>query len=489
MSRRVGIALPHIVFAVGLAWYLTASEFSRRDFPLDDAWIHRVYAHSVAYGHGFRYNEGGPQEAGSTSPLWAIVTAPAHWLEPFGVTAVVLAVKAIAVLLGFFALHTLTRLGEEASGTLAGGVIAAVVLGSEPRFLFSALSGMENVLLVSVWLAGCRAYAAGHRERSLFWFALAPLCRPEAMVVLPLWLLGPGFTSGRRYVRWTLAFLPLAAWSLFCHAANGHWLPTTFYLKARPFRFGVDDAREAWAILAQHGFAELPIFWLAIAGLTVWASIGIERSRRSVGWWLIGTPILYAVAVAASRPLSADGYYWTRWLDPASLVLTAAFGLACGLALRARGYRAVVLLACIAFGVPAVAASHGEQRSRLSSDSRAIHLLNVAAGEWIRDHTPADAKVGVNDAGAIRFFGGRWTVDLIGLNDASRAFHTEEATNDIDWLAILPTLPTLRPTSRSGWPSIDEFEPRQTFAIPPEEYTNCHCPVQSQIAIYQRRLP
>ena len=126
---------------------------------------------------------------------------------------------------------------------------------------------------------------------------------------------------------------------------------------------------------------------------------------------------------------------------------------------------------------------------RVSSDSRAIHLLNVAAGEWIRDHTPADAKVGVNDAGAIRFFGGRWTVDLIGLNDAARAFHTEAAANDIDWLAILPTLPTLRPTSRSGWPSFDEFEPRHAFAIPPEEYTNCRCPAQSQIVIYQRRLP
>jgi hypothetical protein len=489
LKRSLAIALPHVVFAVGLGWYLAASPFSRFDFPLDDAWIHRVYAHSVAYGHGLQYNEGGPQEAGSTSPLWAIMTAPAHWLEPFGATTVVVAVKAIAVLLGFFAIHTLTRLGEEIGGTLTGGVIAAVVLAAEPRFLFSSLSGMENLLLVSVWLAGCRAYAAGRRDPSLFWFALAPLCRPEAGLLLPLWLLGPAFFVERRYGRWMLAFVPLATWSLFCLVANGHWLPTTFYLKVRRFHLGLDEAREAWAIVAQHGWAELPTFWIALAALIVWALAGNDFVRRSLGWWLIAAPMLYAAGVAGSRPLSMDGYYWTRWLDPASLVLTVAFGLALGLAFGAHKYAGAVILLCVILGLPRLAASLEERRSRLASDSRAIHLLNVQAGEWIRDHTPADARVGVNDAGAIRFFGGRWTVDLIGLNEAARAFHTGAAAEDMDWLAIFPTLPTLRPTSRSGWPSFGDFDARQTFAIPPEQYTNCVCPAQSRIVIYERRLP
>jgi hypothetical protein len=169
-------------------------------------------------------------------------------------------------------------------------------------------------------------------------------------------------------------------------------------------------------------------------------------------------------------------------------VLTAAFGLALGLAFGAHKYAGAVILLCLSLGLPRLAASLEERRSRLASDSRAIHLLNVRAGEWIRDHTPTDAKVGVNDAGAIRFFGGRWTVDLIGLNDAARAFQAE-AAGAMDWLAIFPTLPSLRPTSRSGWPPFDDFEARQTFAIPPEEYTNCLCPAQSQIVIYQRRPP
>jgi hypothetical protein len=47
--------------------FFAANPFSLLDFPLDDAWIHRVYSQSFAQGHGFEYNSGQP-EAGSTSP-------------------------------------------------------------------------------------------------------------------------------------------------------------------------------------------------------------------------------------------------------------------------------------------------------------------------------------------------------------------------------------------------------------------------------------
>jgi hypothetical protein len=49
--------------------------------------------------------------------------------------------------------------------------------------------------------------------------------------------------------------------------------------------------------------------------------------------------------------------------------------------------------------------------------------------------------VGVNDAGAIRYFGNRRTIDLVGINNQDIAFKRVsvlEELNQCDWLAIFP---------------------------------------------------
>jgi arabinofuranosyltransferase len=42
--------------------------------------------------------------------------------------------------------------------------------------------------------------------------------------------------------------------------------------------------------------------------------------------------------------------------------------------------------------------------------------MNVRLGRWVNAHLAPDAIVAVNDAGAIRYFGRRTTIDLLGLN-------------------------------------------------------------------------
>jgi hypothetical protein len=93
---------PAIVYVAMVVVFLAWSPASRGEFPLDDAWIHRVYARSLAWGHGFAHNDA--QEAGCTSPLWAVISAPLHWLEPaLGVDALVWAVKLLGAALGALA--------------------------------------------------------------------------------------------------------------------------------------------------------------------------------------------------------------------------------------------------------------------------------------------------------------------------------------------------------------------------------------------------
>ena len=100
-------ALPVLVYLAALVGF-AGEPGALSGFPLDDAWIFRVYARALAHGDGFAY-DGARQEAGATSPLWVVATAPAQWLEPLGTAAVVLAVKAQGAALGLAAVLAADR--------------------------------------------------------------------------------------------------------------------------------------------------------------------------------------------------------------------------------------------------------------------------------------------------------------------------------------------------------------------------------------------
>ena len=146
-ERRWWLA-PAIIYLATVVVFLAWSPESRAQFPLDDAWIHRVYARSFAWGHGLAYNDG-VQEAGSTSPLWAVLSAPIHWFEPaFGTGYVVWAVKLLGAALGALSVAAVYRLGRQLSGAAGPAALAAALFACEPALVFSALSGMEVALLV-----------------------------------------------------------------------------------------------------------------------------------------------------------------------------------------------------------------------------------------------------------------------------------------------------------------------------------------------------
>jgi hypothetical protein len=513
LAKR-GVLLPVVVYLLAL-WGFLGSPYARLGFPLDDAWIHRVYARSVAFGQGFAYNEG-EQEAGSTSPLWAIVTAPAHWLEGAGDTTIPAAVKLIGVLLGLATLAAVIRIGARLGGSALAGFFAAALFALEPRFLFSSLAGMENILLVALWVWGCDAFLARRYPLSVVLFSLMPVTRPEAIVLLPLCL--PALAEIARRRSWGRATIvagivpvvPVLLWVLFCKTTTGHYLPNTFYVKARPFELGPVEIATVWRSIFWNGLVP----WTAwIAGLVAFLAVCFAAGRRPGVWrfLLLTVPsVVYLIAVVGSRTIVFDGYYWTRWLDPACIVLMLPFAVGIGVFAarlfarhdtaaaevsasgRTRRFDVIAGVAAVAVlvtSIPSYRLSYIDRRDHLASDSRAIEVLNVQAGKWIAQNTPESSAVAVNDAGAIRYFGKRKTIDLEGLNHARIAFgemSRQQAIAGADWLAIFP-----------GWyqgtPAMTAiaaaFEPRKDFRIAFEEYTICRDPSQTVIVVFERKRP
>ncbi len=513
-SAKTLLLLPFLLFLFGILAFLHSS-YARTDFPLDDAWIHRVYARALAHGEGFAYNHG-QREAGSTSPLWSLLTAPVHWLPGPDPEAPVAAVKGIGLLLALLIAIGASRIAHGLTQSRWIGAVAGSFMAIEPRLLFSALSGMETLLVVALWVWSATALMERRFTRFLLLLGLMPVARPESAVLLPAALAGlAGLWITRRSWRSVatgllLVSVPSALWVAFCLHATGHPLPNTFYLKAVSFRLGLPEIANAWAILTQTGWAATPLFGV---GLVVLATCCYRRpnatSAAALGM-LLAAPLLFLISVAGSRGLSPVGYYWTRWVDPASLVFTLAAGL--GFALlaslvldscpfvsirgcspsrpatpRLQALFSSLLLAFFLLSLHPFVRSFQAQQRRLASDSRAIRIMNVEAGRWIHTHTPSNAIVAVNDAGAIRYFGNRFTLDLLGLNNAELAFgRTSQRAllTRADWLAIFPSW-----FERNGTLDfiLQRFEPRHRIRIPLEEYTVTPAESQTLIVIYRKK--
>jgi len=489
---------------------VSASPHSRNGFPLDDGWIHRVYARSLARGQGFAYNDG-EQEAGATSPLWVVVSAPAHWLEPWGEGAVVVGVKVIGVVLGIVALVLVQTTTETLTASRAAGVVAAGLLAIEPRLAFSALSGMENMLLLALWLGASYAFIRRRWLLSFILLGFMPVTRPEAAIVvlacqLGFYLFVEHDRPLRRAYLWVVPWVPMLFWAIFCKCVNGRWLPNTFYVKATPFRLGLREMGTVWDAVWQHGFASAVIFPVGIGAYL--ALVFMHKGFKELSSCLLHlvAPVAYAVAVVATRKVELSGYYWTRWVDPASLVLT--FMLCTGLTVLLTGGAsllsresaaeplgtrrhhelrracAVVAFLGVLYSVSAFLGSLADRRSHLASDSRVIHELNVCAGQWINANTPKGAVVGVIDAGAIRHFGRRQTIDFVGLNHAGLAtgqVTRDKLLDDVDWLAVFPAV-------FEQWDKATRmsFVRRVKFHVEPDEYTIGASSEQATKAIYQR---
>jgi hypothetical protein len=80
---------------------------------------------------------------------------------------------------------------------------------------------------------------------------------------------------------------------------------------------------------------------------------------------------------------------------------------------------------------------------RLSEDyswnSKNVHDIDVGIALWLDENIPEDARIGVGDAGAIRYFGNRYTYDLVGLNTSDaigRPYLNFAEENKLDYLFV-----------------------------------------------------
>lgn len=417
--------------------------------PLDDAYIHFQFARSFAEGNPLVYSPGYGPVGGATSVLWPALLAVPYAL---GVTGHSLVWAAWA--LGFVALGLLAAEARQATlrlagpGSAAGAAVLVLAFGANAWF---AASGMEVVPLAWLMLRSVRraaewcegdadADAAGlcTRRRELVLLAcLSPLMRPEGAWASLLIAITLAFAPRGRHR--ALALLPLAGLALpglvnlaltgdfASTTARSKWLPMSPYATPATLLDAITSYLETLVTTLLDGELWSALFLpqgsapFALASLAALPIAGFRRGCRARGL------LLAALALGIAFPGSYDcplcnrlRYLWPFF--PAWLVGAAALCDLLGEALR-RHLSALRGVTYLALGAAAGALLERLPHALddLGTSAAAIYDQQVSLGVWAQRALPPTARIGVNDTGAITYFSGRSTFDVVGLTTSGEA--------------------------------------------------------------------
>jgi hypothetical protein len=427
--------------------------------PLDDSFIYLQYARAIAQGHPFVYTPGNAPTTGATSLGYPLLLLPPHLL---GLSPSIAIAWALAIgVVGFAASALLmVRLGRRLGGWV-GGALALALFMASAQLLWGYMSGMEIPLYATVLLASLSTYLGERREARFpklrFWLLALALSRPEGAILcfmFGLLILADRHRAARAGAKIRLAepisILPFVFGALpflVNLAVAGSIESTSSQAKsilAEPYKEArasyIQNAPAVWGDIASSyaGQFLLDGRGLPFRRMTIPFAIGVALYVL-FAWWprarswdggLALLPLVGAGVLVNSLPVvwQVHLFRYQQGLYPVVLLLTAAgWGrlAAWGWTSLPRAAGALVAGAAVLVPViawtPLLARADAEIALFYAHNCENILHQQVRVGQWIDRTLPRGAIVGLNDAGAIAYYGRRSTLDLVGLTTAGFA--------------------------------------------------------------------
>lgn len=442
--------LPYIpaLFATFLLAYATIAGVLARTghpaVPLDDAFIHFQYAKRLAGGHFFSYVEGEGFSSGATSLVWPLLLAPFHAIG-LGELSIIWAAWGLSFLfLAALSVETY-RLASKlvGSGTALGAGAMVLAFGG---YTFCASTGMEATCFAWVLARSgrlCADWHEGERQpRHLHWLValglLAPFVRPEGALV-SLFVAGtlairpPQARFGR-----ALSVVPLAGplllpalffvmtGSLSSSTTQVKWLPSNPYFR---------EASTLWAAI----YGNVSLFFRTLLDGREWSALFLPQGSRPFALAaLVALPlaglakgrvfracVVLALALGMLLPTTYDSFLWNRLRYLWPFAFAWFIGVACVAELVeraskrvAQGFALAPLLMGLATGL--LAARMPWVLDDIATSAAAVDAQQVTLGRFAQE-LPPEARIGVNDTGAIAYLSERRTFDIVGLTTPGEA--------------------------------------------------------------------
>ena len=436
-----GLALLWLVVFAASMLYHTGGRLA---LPLDDSFIYFQYARQAAQGHFLEYNTGAEPTAGATSLLYTLLLVPGFWL---GLEGMGIALYALALGVGWLGLSAwlLLLLGRRLGGPFSGWVAALMFLLCGP-LLWGYYSGMAIGLFAFAILLTLYLYLTDDRRAPLAATVLA-LARPEGIALVLLLL---ALVAYRRALNWPWG-VPLGAYALqalllaWCTGEAGASGVEAKWRFAEPHGSLPEQIRAVFFDFAEFVkgilagslghqtsvnlyaydgnyrrvvFAPfVALFFCAELSYRLWG----ELSERRLGAAALGGA-WFVVGVLITCTLVEYDAHFNRYQQPflPLYILFVALGLGrLDAAGGAWGRKLARGLACFfgLWGLMSVgffAVAYGENCSDIRNQQ-------VEMARFIDAELPSGARIAVNDAGALRYFSRRHTIDLVGLTTAGNS--------------------------------------------------------------------
>lgn len=436
-----------VAAALGLAFAHAATSpgSHSRVLPLDDPYIYFVYARNTAAGHLLAYNPGDPASSGATSLLWTLLLALGFVFGVHGQGVVpwslVLDSACLAAFVWTFALAC-----RRAGAGWVGGGAAAAAAALYSRFAWGAFSGLEIPLsALAVALLAVALQAKGGPAVPLLG-ALLTLVRPDVgLAAIPAVLLWSVESKRTRNLWALLPAVVAAAYTQVWRVITGEPATNSAIVKTAFFAPGA-HLLGLWSTLRPSLWIELSRLCSVAGHWNVWGLVLLSvsvlglatRSGRALMAFAAAGFVFEALAFGRAVPGIQFGRYDLPFL------IAIELGAATGLAWLARSARAPLWPAA-AGALLLVAPTLRVGLNDYARDSMEIRGQQIAASTYIAQQLPTNAVVMLNDAGAMNYFGGRYTVDLVGLGTNGFALPLRSGTGAVyealmDYLAARPAM-------------------------------------------------
>lgn len=370
------------------------------------------------------YNHGEPS-AGLTSPLFALACSFAYLLIRDWYWAGMAA--------GFASFLLLLGVGTGYCRRSFGDVTAfayAVLLVANGRLLYLSLIGLESVAFAAMIMV--LAYSVRYSVRpgvNGVVLGLAYLCRPDALFTCPVLALVYASRGKWRHaaVDLLVCLIVISPWLAFCFWQNGTPFPNTVITKS----IAVWSWTDRWEFVklvmflsSQGGLFERLVD--TMAGTSTWElwrlyvpifglSLFVLAAAPQELAVIFGTAMTHVAALVWKRPGAAE---WQRYLTLEHLVVVVAMAVVLGriYATVARTWSitiarvgiATTLAAALTLFLPDL----NWQASARNLISRYFYSLDYRTGLWLASNVHPSTRIGLYQAGGVKFFSGLYAVDF-----------------------------------------------------------------------------
>jgi hypothetical protein len=437
---------------------------SPTEFPMDDTYIHLVYAGNLSEQGKLFFNNPDEKGVGTSSVLWTLILAGEKSLGLPMHTVAKLAGVASLVTVGL-GLYLLLRPILPGMPALVGSLAVAL----SGHMLWFALSGMETMLFLALAILALLCY------RNLRWgllgvlLGLLMLARLEGIFLAVA--IGAVDILRHKTIRRGLLLAGVictfigGSWILYLFLRTGNVLPTSGIGKRFSNAIGIQaiaGRNQSLALLSLFPALVYPLTWFlyiiefVLGGIALpppklvinpgLGSIGFPLSIWAIlGWAAVILPLCLYCVGWARRSVRKPGWFqderhlplvvffvWVVLHNLAYMVLFPSIGTASRYGMLNHVALWLILLfglwrvdkpsikLWLVAGLTVIAFANTLYWNKVY-DANLEHMLQVriSAADYIRENIPQSEKCAAYDVGAIRFYSGRPIIDLGGLIDPS----------------------------------------------------------------------